>query len=165
MNNHANKKNEEHVFCKFMEITGVPASSIAQEEPPKPDITCKISGLEVGFELMALTDRTIERKFGSGESHGSNFKIEISDVIACINRKSGKNYSMEDIELLIHEGSTPLDDLWRYNQSDLNAQIQQATNKSPFSRVWILDISNSIARSFVPKASLAHSRKGQGSAA
>ena len=145
------EKNELNTFHQFVKITGIPAdlSSTRQLPPPSPDIICSVSGSDSFFELMAITDQTIEKKFGSKEFRYSNYKIEIKDVVKCITRKNAKSYSVSAVELILHEGSTPLDDLWLIDQFELNAAIQAAANNSSFSRIWLLDISNEKARAYV----------------
>lgn len=148
------QKNELHAFLKLVEIAQLDAdvASIRQLNPPNPDIICNVEGGDIGFELTAVTDQVIERKFGSGRLHYSNFRIDIADAVSCITRKQHKKYSMQRVELLVHEGATPIDGLWIWDQSELNAAIQLATDKSPFSRVWILDITNRKARAYVSGA-------------
>lgn len=145
------QKNELHAFLQFVEIAQVDAdvSSIRQLGPPNPDIICRVSNADLGFELTALTDPIIERKYGTGKFHFSWFRVDIADVVDCITRKERKRYSMPRVELIVHEGSTPVDDLWACDQSDLNQAIQLATDKSPFSKIWILDISNRKYREYV----------------
>jgi hypothetical protein len=143
------QKNELNTFLQLVEIAPLDAdiSSIRQLNPPNPDIICRVSGADHGFELTALTDQVIEKKFGSGIFHYSNYRIDIRDVIECITRKQGKKYSMPRVELVIHEGATPVDRLW--DLSELNAAIQIATDNSSFSRIWLLDISNRKVRAYV----------------
>ncbi|MBL8263415.1 MAG: hypothetical protein JNM58_13405 [Xanthomonadaceae bacterium] len=147
----AKQKYEFDAFLRFVEISRIDAdtSSIRQLSPPSPDIICKVSGSDVGFELTALTDPVIERKFGAREFHPSWYRIKIADAVECISRKESKRYSMPNVELIVHEGSTPIDDLWACDESELKAAIQSATDKSPFSKVWLLDISNRMCREYV----------------
>ena len=78
--------------------------------------------------------------------------MDIADAVQCITRKLHKNYSMPRVELIVHEGATPIDDLWMWDQLELDAAIQLATDKSSFSRIWLLDISNRRARTYVSGA-------------
>jgi hypothetical protein len=51
---------EKSIFLDFASISGLPIdlNSIANREPPEPDITCEVSGEGiVGFELTELIDR------------------------------------------------------------------------------------------------------------
>jgi hypothetical protein len=148
------RKNELYTFLQFVEIARVDAdtTSIRQLEPPNPDIICRVSGSDFGFELTALTDPVIERKFGTGKFHCSNYRIDINDAVECIARKEQKTYIMPRIELIVHEGSTPIDDLWRWDQSKLDAKMQLATDKSAFSRVWLVDISSRRVRGYTSSA-------------
>jgi hypothetical protein len=150
----AKQKNELYAFLQFVEIARLDAdvSSIRQLSPPNPDIICGVSGADRGFELTAVTDPVIERKFGTGRFHYSNYRVDIADAVECITRKEHKRYSMPRVELIVHEGATPVDDLWIWDQSELNGAIQLATDKSSFSRVWLLDISNRKARAYVSGA-------------
>ncbi|AGG88101.1 hypothetical protein R2APBS1_0940 [Rhodanobacter denitrificans] len=148
------RKKELSAFLQFVEIAQVDAdtSSIRQLEPPNPDIICRVSGGDRGFELTALTDPVIERKFGTGKFHYSNYRIDINDAVECIARKKHKVYALPRVELIVHEGSTPIDDLWQWDQSQLDAAIQLATDKSNFSRVWLVDISSRRARAYTSSA-------------
>ena len=143
---------ELHVFHRFLEIVQIDAhaSSIRQLAPPNPDIICMVSGAQCGFELTAITDPVIETKFGTGRFHYSNYRVEISDAVECIKRKEHKQYSIPQVELVVHEGATPIDDLWQWDQSQLDAAIQAAIDKSSFARVWLVDISNRKARAYIP---------------
>ena len=148
------QNNELYAFLQFVEITqvNVDISSIRQLSPPNPDIICRVSGTDLGFELTALTDPVIERKFGTGNFHFSWYRVGIADAVECIKRKERKRYSMPRVELIVHEGATPVDDLWVWDQSELNEAIQLATDKSPFSKIWLLDISNKKFRVYVSGA-------------
>nr|CAS02608.1 putative integron gene cassette protein [uncultured bacterium]CAS02750.1 putative integron gene cassette protein [uncultured bacterium] len=145
------QRNELHAFLQLVEIAHLDAdvSSIRQLNPPNPDIICSVSGADRGFELTALTDPVIERKFGTGKFHYSNYRVDIADAVECITRKAHKSYSMPRVELIVHEGATPVDDLWSWDQSELDAAIQLATDNSSFSRVWLLDMSNKKTRAYV----------------
>lgn len=147
----AKQRNERHAFLWLVEIAGLDAdlATIRQLGPPSPDVICRVSGADRGFELTALTDPIIERKFGSGKFHYSNYRIDIADAVSCISRKECKTYAMENVDLVIHEGATPVDDLWMWDQLQLDTAIQISADRSPFSRVWILDISNKKARMYV----------------
>lgn len=154
MSEFAKQKNELHAFLQLVEIARLDAdvSSIRQLGPPNPDIICWVSGADRGFELTAVTDPVIERKFGTGQFHPSSYRIDIADAVECITRKERKRYSIQKVELIVHEGATPIDDLWIWGQSELDRAIQLATDTSSFSRVWLLDISNRKARAYVPGA-------------
>jgi hypothetical protein len=108
------RANELHAFLRFVEIAliRVEPSSIRQLDPPSPDIVCNVSGSDCGFELTAITDQIIERKFGTGRFHYSNYRIDIADAVSCVARKKDKRYSLPRVELIVHEASTPVDDLW-----------------------------------------------------
>jgi hypothetical protein len=148
------QKNELYTFHQFVEIAQVDAdlSSIRQLSPPNPDIICRVSGTDLGFELTALTDSVIETKYGTGQFPTSYFRVKIADAVQCITRKKQKKYCIPRVELIVHEASTPVHDLWAWDQSELNAAVQLATDNSPFSRVWLLDISNRKARVYIPGA-------------
>jgi hypothetical protein len=146
------RTNERRAFLRFVEITGIEAdtSTILQLDPPNPDIICRVEGSHCGFELTALTDQIIERKFGTGRFHYSNYRIDIADAVECVTRKQHKKYSMPRVDLIVHEGSTPIDDLWLWDQSELDAAMQQVTDKTIFAKVWLVDISSNLARVYVP---------------
>jgi hypothetical protein len=146
------RRNELADFLRFVDIAGICAdvSSIRQLEPPNPDIVCCISGSDRGFELTALTDEIIERKFGTGRFHYSNYRIDIADAVACVARKESKRYCLPRVELVIHESTTPIDGLWLRDQVELDAAMQQATDKTAFSRVWLVEFSSRKTRSYIP---------------
>ena len=152
MSDSTKQRNERHIFLRFVEIAGIDAdaSTIRQLYPPNPDIICSIAGSKCGFELTALTDQIIERKFGTGRFHYSNYRVDIADAVECITRKQHKRYSMTRVDLIVHEASTPIDDLWLWDQSELDVAMQQATDNTVFSKVWLVDISNKRARAYVP---------------
>lgn len=154
MTESAKQKNELYAFLRFVEISRIDAdvSSIRQLSPPSPDIICLVSGADCGFELTAVTDSAIERKFGTGKFHYSTYRVDIADAVECITRKAYKRYSMPRVELIVHEGATPVEDLWMWDQSELDTAIQLATDRSSFSRVWLLDISNKKARAYISGA-------------
>ncbi len=154
MGESAKQQYELYAFLQLIEIACIDADvlSIRQLNPPNPDIICKVSGTNCGFELTAVTDPIIERKFGLGKFHPSSYRVDIADAVQCITRKLHKNYSMPRVELIVHEGATPIDDLWMWDQLELDAAIQLATDKSSFSRIWLLDISNRRARTYVSGA-------------
>ncbi|MGH8157087.1 MAG: hypothetical protein ACREPQ_03130 [Rhodanobacter sp.] len=141
---------ELDVFNEFVRIAGldVEPHSVRQLDPPNPDISCIIAGEIRIFELTLVTDETIETKVRLGRSGYSNFKIEIEDVVSLIRKKSTKKYLGEPIDLVIHEGATPIDRLWLYDQSELNRLVQAETDVSQFVRVWLLDVSNNLVRTF-----------------
>src|SRR5690606_34588329 len=132
MGEFAKQRNELHAFLQLVEIAQLDAdvSSIRQLSPPNPDIICQVSGVDRGFELTAVTDSIIERIFGTGQFHPSNYRVDIADAVECITRKEHKRYSMQRVELVVHEAATPIDDLWMWDQSELNRAIQLATDKS-----------------------------------
>ena len=152
MTDSTKQRNERHVFLRFVEIARIEidASTILQLDPPNPDIICRIAGSDSGFELTALTDQIIERKFGTGRSHYSNYRIDIADAVECIERKVHKRYSMPRVDLIVHEGATPIDRLWLWDQVELDAAMQLATDKTTFSKVWLVDIGSNLARAYVP---------------
>ena len=128
----------------FVQAAGlkVESDSIRQLDPPNPDLTCIIEDNERGFELTLLTDETIERKVRLGRSGYSNFRIDVEDVVNAIRGKNAKNYLGGCIDLVIHEGATPIDGLWGGAQSEAFRLIQAETDSSKFARVWLLDMTN-----------------------
>lgn len=77
------------------------------------------------------------------------FKIEIRDVIDRISKKSKKLYvAGPSVELVLHEGMAPIDDLWLYDQQVLNESMMNALKKSPFGNIWLVDFARSICKSY-----------------
>jgi hypothetical protein len=142
---------ELDVFNEFVRIAGldVEPHSIRQLDPPNPDVSCIVKGEVRSFELTLVTDEAIETKVRRGRSGYSNFKIKIEDIVNAIRKKSAKKYLGESIDLIIHEGATPIDDLWLYDRNDLNQVVQDETDISPFARIWLLDITNNLVRTFL----------------
>jgi hypothetical protein len=133
------------VFQEFSKLVGlnVDEGAIWQLPPPNPDICCSVDGVERRFELTLITDPTIERKVRTSTSFYSNFKIEIHDLVERIRSKADKAYQFGSvIELVLHEGATPIDDLWLYDQHALNESMEMATRESQFGRIWLVDFSN-----------------------
>ena len=135
------QQHELDVFRRFVEIARIEVdlSSVIQPSPPAPDIVCKISGNDYGFELTTLTDEIIERKVGTRKSGYSNFRIDISDAVERITTKGAKRYSISRVDLVLHEGATPIDDLWICNKTELDSALQAATNDADFLRVWVVN--------------------------
>ena len=52
------QQREFDIFCRFVDLAKIQIdfSSVTQPSPPAPDIVCKISGVDYGFELTALTE-------------------------------------------------------------------------------------------------------------
>lgn len=142
---------ELYYFSRFCEIAGlkVGIGTIRQLQPPQPDICCSIGGVERRFELTSVTDPVIEAQFGTGRLEPMGFKIEIRDVIDRISKKSKKLYvAGPSVELVLHEGMAPIDDLWLYDQQVLNESMMNALKKSPFGNIWLVDFARSICKSY-----------------
>ena len=146
----AKQQHELNVFELFVKATGlnIDSAHITQNPPPAPDIICKISENDYGFELTAITDKIIESKIGANRSGYSNFRIDVSDVVARIEKKSKNSYSISRVDLLLHEAGAPIDDLWAIDSQYFDSVIQNATDKSHFLRVWIVDFNNQIFRCY-----------------
>lgn len=150
MTSETKRKDELKTFNRFIKATrmNIDPASITQLPPPNPDIVCKICGDDYGFELTALTDETIEKKLSINKPAYSNYRIEINDVVERIKCKSAKNYSTSDIDLVLYEAATPIDDLWLLDSHALDSILQDATEKSIFLRVWIIDFSSNVFRCY-----------------
>lgn len=135
-------------FCRVARLR-VDAGTIQQLQPPQPDVVCAIDGVFRRFELTLITDSAIEKKVRKGLTGGTSFKIEVQDVLDRIRSKSQKSYvDGPSIELVLHEGATPIDDLCMYDQTELDARILDEVEASPFLRVWLIDFSNEVCRCY-----------------
>lgn len=144
------QKRELSDFLRFAQLAGLSIAdrSIRQLDPPSPDILCNVGETLRAFELTALTDPAIEKQFGTGNFQYTNYRIDPSDVVRCIEIKARKTYSTANVELVVHEGFTPVEDLWLCNQSELNDRIAAALGSSPFIRLWLVDYQGGICRSY-----------------
>jgi hypothetical protein len=145
MTDSSKQEAELRYFTRFAQIVrlAVEHGSVSQRPPPEPDITCIVDGIERSFELTVLADEGIERQFGSGNLKYTNFKMEIADVVACVTKKSTKMYSRPLVELVIHDGIAPIDDLWLCDEIARDALLQKAANESPFVKIWLVNLSSS----------------------
>jgi hypothetical protein len=135
-------------FAQFHRLVGlrVDEHSIVQNQPPYPDITCRVDGQVCNFELTRLTDRFIEEKVLSrrkalAENTYSNFRIDVSTVHDVLIHKTSRRYCYEgSLDLIIHEGAAPLDRLWD-NEDALLGQLKSDSDGSCFSSIWLIDFS------------------------
>jgi len=107
-----------------------------------------IIGVDYGFELTALTEKHMEYMFSTRKLGYTNYRINTLDAVKRIESKGTKKYSVNNVDLVLHEGFTPIEDLWNCNQADLNYALQSATDKTNFIRVWVVDFSNKIYRCY-----------------
>jgi hypothetical protein len=137
---------ERDVFEEFARTVGLQAdaASIKQNEPPLPDIACAIDGEHRYFELTRLTDDQIERKVIKGLSGYTNFRIGLEEIANAIRIKCAKTYLKNaQIDLVVHEGATPVDGLWaRGDETRLRSLLQAAVEDSQFERIWFVDFSS-----------------------
>ncbi|MDR3386692.1 MAG: hypothetical protein P4L92_06520 [Rudaea sp.] len=112
---------ELDTFHNFVSVVGleIDEGSIKQDVPPKPDISSTIVGIKWYFEMTRLTDEQIETKVVNGRSGYSNFRIETEDVLCAIRGKHEKRYAADaSVDLVVHEGATPIDGFWARGQTD-----------------------------------------------
>jgi hypothetical protein len=93
--------------------------------------------------LARLTDEQIEQKVLCGRSGFTHFRVAPEDVSNRIRKKCKIQYSADAaVDLVIHEGSTPIDGLWAcYAVKHLVNLITEEITGSKFTRVWLVDFS------------------------
>ena len=134
---------ERDAFEEFVRTVGLRAdtASIKQNKPPLPDIACNVDGELRYFELTRLTDEKIERKVIKGLAGYTNFRIGLEEIANAIRIKCAKTYLTDaQVDLVVHEGATPVDGFWaRGDETRLTSLLQAAVENSQFERIWFVD--------------------------
>jgi len=146
MNNESKQKQEElAVFKSFMTVCEYPIveSTITQENPPKPDIFCKLSNnFSLQIEMTNCIDfqmaqRMNDKRVNDNERGGFCNSEPIESVILSKNQKlkDGKySKSADRFELLVYLGLTPF---WPYWKKSIPNFLEGFKSEMLFDRIWI----------------------------
>jgi len=139
------KQQEEElaVFELFASVCGLSIlrESIRQQNPPKPDISCKLkTGMNVEFELTNSIDQELARKMNDSrilDKGGFNNDDPIERMI--LNKieklKEGKyKRSAESFELLVYLGMMPI---FPYQEKAIPQFLERNRGQQGFDRIWI----------------------------
>jgi hypothetical protein len=145
-------RNERRIFTEFVAAADldIDGDSIQSERPPKPDLSCTVSGERHYFELTEITDEDLARNRSISLKTCQTTGGPISDdepLARAFSNKAAKaqnSYKSLDgkLELLAY-----------YDKQDPPLDLQPATNAHLFwvsqdmvlgtwSRLWIYDTSN-----------------------
>jgi len=153
-----NKKeaHERTVFEEFARIAELnpEAGSVANESPPKPDVSCRIAGQRYLFELVRLVDsdlpasvaKSLRRlKRGDKRPVGGAFSLS-QPLVDRVREKTANNYDLDGspVDLLLYYDNAlpafelpPPGEFREWAEAYMVPEIER--NSGPFSRFWVFD--------------------------
>ena len=138
---------ELSVFSDFSAAAklGVDPGTPKNEQPPLPDISCRIGGQPYLFELGEITDEALAGQIGrslrAGTDGEGGFLSEEEPLVRMIVKKAGSTYQTAGVpvDLLLHYDKqypfAPANYLELHEEEIASALVPNG----PFSRIWIYD--------------------------
>jgi hypothetical protein len=138
---------ERKIFCEFAMMANLQADEelIQSEEPPRPDISCVVSGQRRYFELVEVTDEKVAESYSLSIKHMQPRSCSYSNdnpLIRAFESKSKKTYETLNgsLELLAYydkQPSTP----WLKDETLENVYrvSQEMLQSGPWRRIWLYD--------------------------
>ncbi|MGH9752949.1 MAG: hypothetical protein ACREA2_09210 [Blastocatellia bacterium] len=142
------KRDEMKVFNAFAELCPlkIDPGSAYNEDPPLPDISCRIDGQPHHFELGRVLDRNMaQRRARTMKTRvitGGAFSQD-GPLIRILEQKAAKTYPVrkESLDLLIYyDEQVPLPEaLFPETRGRLLVLVQNMTLFGQFNRIWFYD--------------------------
>jgi hypothetical protein len=147
---------ERAVFSEFAAAAGLPVDtgSVVSEQPPKPDIRCRLSGDEYFFELARLVDRVVPervaeaiRRLRKGDDRlvGGPVSFHLP-LVQRIQEKTAMTYETGGamLDLLLYYDSEvptfefpPPGDFGEWADAYIMPELRNTCGQ--FSRIWVFD--------------------------
>lgn len=136
---------EMGVFTSFATAAdlAIDSGSAKNEEPPMPDISCTIEGVQRFFELGEITDQELAEKIGTAQrtqmDAEGGFLSEEDPLVRMILKKAQSTYETGGAaaDLVLHFDKqypfAPLEHL-SLHEDEITAAMSPA---GPFSRIWV----------------------------
>jgi hypothetical protein len=144
---------EMNIFCRFAEVARLKPEAVQNEKPKKPDISCRIAGEHLFFELGRIVDEKVAKNFydafRAGGVSAATAYSPVEPLVRILKEKCANctyhtGGSRVDLVLYYYEqppDRMPLSECLHMRSVVIDAMIQT----SQFSAVWIFDMySNSI---------------------
>lgn len=149
-------KNEKRIFSEFAVVAKAVAnleielSSIVNEDPPKPDISCLISGQKHYFEMTEITDEDLARRVSISLKDNivtGGFFSQDGPLVDAFTKKEQKTYLDLDgpLELLAYyekQYPPPKGKIRGSTLYELDSRTQGMTVFGQWKRLWIYDTWN-----------------------
>ncbi len=147
MSNEERKRNlEMTAFRSFTSVSGlvIDEGSVTNEQPPKPDIRCTISGKPRWFEMAQIISEKVAANInlkGHASKRGFSFNQE-DPFVDVVRKKLTKRYETggAPVDLILHfnlrlgKSSVVRNLIQRYS-----VLLDSLVSTGPFARVWIFD--------------------------
>jgi hypothetical protein len=139
---------ERNIFYEFAMTVNIQVDEklIQSEKPPKPDISCVVSGQKHYFELVEITDEKAAKSYSLSIKHMQPRTCSYSNdnpLIRAFESKSKKTYETLDgsLELLAYYDKQPSAPWLKSETLETVYQvIREMLQSGPWCRIWLYDV-------------------------